>query len=140
MQSYKGKLIYLASPYSHPDPIVRESRFKRIANVAARLMEKGHFLFCPITHTHPINEAGINSPGWDFWAKYDYAMLDRCQELWIADMPGWKESVGVNAEIVHMELLQRPIYVFNHCAVCDGKELNLEKFDRLMLTPKGRIH
>lgn len=119
------KLIYLASPYSHKEDKVRFERFETIARVAAKLMSQGVYLFCPITHTHPINEAGINNPGWDFWCKYDYMMLDRCQELWIADMPGWKESVGVTAEIKYMMEANKPVFIFSAYNILNGFPLEL---------------
>jgi hypothetical protein len=125
VSDYKDKLIYLASPYSHTEHKVRIERFHRIAIVAAELMKSGYFLFCPITHTHPINEAGVNNPGWEFWCKYDCCMLDRCQELWIADMEGWNKSVGVTAEIQYMMEANKPVYLFNHANVIEGLPVKL---------------
>lgn len=112
------KLIYLASPYSHPDHSVRVNRFEVVAKVAAKLCNAGHLLFCPITHTHPINEAGVESD-WKFWGNYDRIMMDYCDELWIADMPGWQESVGVKSEIQYMMEANKPVYLFNHYNVLE---------------------
>ena len=99
-------------------------RFETIAKVAAKLCNAGHLLFCPITHTHPINEAGVRSD-WEFWAKYDKIVMDHCQELWIADMPGWKESVGVTAEIKYMRDQKKPVYIFDHLDVLEDRPVYL---------------
>lgn len=44
------KIIYLASPYSHPDKDVRELRFIQITEYAAEQVSKGNIVFSPITY------------------------------------------------------------------------------------------
>lgn len=93
------ELVYLATPYSHPDPTIMEQRF-RVANMAAaRLMEAGVFVFSPISHTHPIAVAGELPKGWDFWKAYDTTVISSCRKLIVLMQDGWKESTGVAAEI-----------------------------------------
>ena len=92
-------MIYLASPYSHDDPKVREARFQAVCRVAGRLMREGVHVFSPIAHTHPIALAGDLPKGWDFWAEFDRQMVQACEELWILRLPGWEMSTGVQAEI-----------------------------------------
>jgi hypothetical protein len=87
-------LIYLASPYSHEDPRVREWRFRAAAWYASTLMQRGWLVFSPIAHTHPIAEFGLPK-GWDFWKQYDEKFLDACGGLVVLCIDGWKESVGV---------------------------------------------
>ena len=94
-----GGLIYLASPYSHPDPEVRQQRFETVCFVAANLMREGKHIYSPIAHTHPIALKGDLPKGWDFWEQFDRKMLAACQELWVVMMDGWRESKGVAAEI-----------------------------------------
>jgi hypothetical protein len=92
-------LIYLASPYSDPDPLVRQQRFDAVCKVAARFMREGHFVFSPIAHTHPIAKAGELPLGYDYWHRYDERMFLACDALWVLMLPGWEESMGVRAEI-----------------------------------------
>lgn len=95
-----GTLIYLASPYSHADPKVREIRFKEVCKEAARLMQEGWIVFCPIAHSHPIAEYGnCDATSHDFWLVQDFGILKHCKMLFVYMMPGWKKSFGVNAEI-----------------------------------------
>jgi hypothetical protein len=94
-----NSLVYLATPYSHPDPMVREQRFLAVNKVASDLMLAGTHVFSPISHTHPIALAGDLPKGWDFWKDYDFAFLKHCRKIVVFMLDGWKESVGVTAEI-----------------------------------------
>lgn len=102
-------MIYLAAPYSHDDPAVRQQRFERINRVAARLMSDGARLFSPISHTHPICLAGRLPTGWDYWERYDRTILDACDALLVLMLDGWKESTGVAAEIDIADELGLPV-------------------------------
>ena len=97
-------LIYLSSPYSNPDPAVREQRFAAICRHAAAMMRAGKLVFSPIAHTHPIAQHGELPTGFDYWREYNEAMLDCCEELHVLMLDGWRESVGVAAEIKLAEL------------------------------------
>jgi hypothetical protein len=92
-------LVYLAVPYSHPDPSVRQWRFERVNLAAAKLMRQGLNIFSPISHTHPISEAGDLPKGWEFWEAFDRAYLTCCNKLIVLKLAGWQESVGVTSEI-----------------------------------------
>lgn len=104
-----NSLIYLAAPYSHPDPAVMDRRFHEINAVAAQLMQSGEFIFSPISHTHPIAMAGGLPTGWDFWEKYDRAILSACCEVRVLMLDGWRESRGVTAEIAIAIKLGLPV-------------------------------
>jgi hypothetical protein len=102
-------MIYLAIPYSHSDPEVREQRFQ-MANIgAARLMGQGHHVFSPISHTHPIALAGDLPLGWDFWAEYDRQILSICNTVVVLCLDGWQESKGVQAEIALAGSMDIPV-------------------------------
>lgn len=92
-------LVYLACPYSHPDRDVRLARFEAVNKVAADLMRQGLKIFSPISHTHPIAEAGELPLGWDYWHEYDHAFLSASNRLIVLMLDGWRESTGVNGEI-----------------------------------------
>jgi hypothetical protein len=91
-------LVYLASPYSDPDPSVRAARHLAACRCTAAMMRDGLHVFSPIVHGYALETHGL--PGdWDFWQGYDRLMLSRCNELAVLCLPGWRESVGVRAEI-----------------------------------------
>lgn len=92
--------LYLACPYSHDNPKVREDRFNLANQISAKLILKGHLVFSPISHTHPITATPPGLPfGWETWAKFDKAILQFCHTIAVALIDGWAESVGVKAEI-----------------------------------------
>jgi hypothetical protein len=102
-------LVYLATPYSHPDPEVRLRRFHAVNLLAAKLMAKGLLIFSPISHTHPIAEADGLPLDWEFWSRYDQVMLAACSAMIVYRQAGWEESVGVQAEITLARELGLPI-------------------------------
>lgn len=90
-------MIYLASPYSKY-PGGKEKAFKLVVAKAAELMLEGYEVFCPIAHTHPIQNI-IGDMDADWWIRQDFAVLQHCDELVIYTMPGWSESYGVGKEL-----------------------------------------
>jgi len=93
--------VYLASPYSHPDPAVRQKRFEQVCRKAADLMYDGFHVFCPIAHTHPLTEYStlLLNKDHEFWLEQDYTWLDMCDYVFVYKLPGWDKSYGVKAEI-----------------------------------------
>lgn len=95
----KPPLVYLAVPYSHPDPAVRKQRFEAANRAAGKLMKEGHHVFSPISHTHPIAEACDLPLGWDYWQAFDRAYLTHCHKIVVLKIPGWQESKRVAGEL-----------------------------------------
>lgn len=102
-EAYKAErpkhLTYLACPYSHPDPAVREQRWQAVNVAAGNLMRAGLMVFSPISHTHAIAVVGDLPTGWDYWAAFDRAYLEACNKIIVLKLPGWEESQGVAGEI-----------------------------------------
>ena len=101
-------MIYLASPYSHPDSEVREQRFQEVCFAAARLLVAGYAVFSPIVHGHPLVGCGLPID-WPFWERFDRDHLLRCDEVVVLMLDGWRESVGVAAEIQIAGELGKPV-------------------------------
>jgi len=92
-------MIYLASPYSDPDPLVREARYKAVCLKAGELMSRGYNVFSPIAHCHGITLFCDLPTGFEYWKEYDREMIAQCNILMVFMLPGWWESVGVQGEI-----------------------------------------
>jgi len=101
-------MIYLASPYSHPDANIREQRFRAVCKAAARLMRNGGIVFSPIAHGHPIAQHGLPTD-WRFWEQFDREQLACCDEVVVLLLDGWRESEGVRAEIRIAAELGKPV-------------------------------
>ena len=94
--------IYLATPYSHSDPAVRQARFEAVTKAAGELIAQGHHVFSPITHSHPIALACPDTPtDHEFWWKFNKAWIDWCDEVWILIIDGCDESLGANKEMAY---------------------------------------
>mgnify|MGYP001599269435 CR=1 FL=1 len=102
-------MIYLASPYSHPDPKIKERRFQDVCRYAAAMFRNGIHVFSPIAHTHPISVYGLWEWKWEQWKEYDLEFIAMCSEMWVLMLPGWEESVGVAAEIKIAKGLGKPV-------------------------------
>jgi len=66
-------------------------------------MSEGVLVFSPISHTHPIAMASAPHDwklplGFDYWERYDTAVLESCKALIVCCLPGWDLSAGVAAE------------------------------------------
>lgn len=106
-------MIYLASPYSHDDPTVREQRYKTVCKAAGYIMAQGHAVFSPIAHTHGIClEMGGENFSFEFWEKYDKEMINLCDEFWICQMEDWEKSKGIKAELAYAMSIGKPIKYF----------------------------
>lgn len=111
-------MIYLASPYTHPDPAVRETRFQAACRQAAEMFRCGIPVFSPIAYSHAI--AAHDLPlEWDFWARFDRAFLEVCAEVWVLTLDGWRESRGVQAEIELAHELGKPVVLVEPDALTD---------------------
>lgn len=110
-------MIYLASPYTHPDHAVMEARFDASCRAAGKLMAKGVVVFSPIAHTHPIAVQCELPRGWEFWEQFDREFVEASDRLVVLKLDGWDASKGVAAEIKIAEAAGIPV-VF-----CDFDEL-----------------
>lgn len=99
MATTPSVLIYLACPYSHPDPAVRQARFEAVNRAAAALMRQGNYVLSPISHSHPIALTGDLPLGWDYWEQYDRLLLAQCGRMVVLMLDGWRESVGIRGEV-----------------------------------------
>lgn len=120
-------LAYLACPYSHPDRSVRVSRFEAANRATAALMDRGLVVFSPISHTHPVAEQCELPKGWDFWEQFDRAYLSVCHSIYVLCIDGWRESVGVTAELKIAEELGLEVWFTNERGDCCEDPIWAEK-------------
>jgi len=112
-------MIYLASPYSHTDQAIEIQRFDAVCQAAATLMMRGVNIFSPIAHSHAIARFGLPTD-WAYWQHYDRAFIAWCDELWVLTLPGWKQSVGVLAEVRIAEEAGKPVRLIDSADVALG--------------------
>lgn len=102
-------MIYLASPYSSPDPFVRELRYLRAMEALTKMLRNWQWAYSPIVHCHELAKIGGLPTTADFWQGYNFYMLSQCAELRVLTLEGWEASIGVNAEIVEARRIGIPV-------------------------------
>jgi len=102
--------IYLAVPYSHPSPRIRDFRFVMANEAAALLICQGHHVFSPISHSHPIATAHELPKDFSFWHDFDLSFLTRwAEEVYLLELEDWDKSIGVQAELEYAKSFNLPI-------------------------------
>lgn len=108
-------LTYVASVYSqgNADAALLQKRYEVVLKwVATYLFERfqmGDVLYSPIAHNHEMAKVADLPKTWDFWRQIDMATLQHCSKMIVLQMPGWEESVGVQAEIEAAKAICIPI-------------------------------
>lgn len=115
--------IYVASPYSGSVDIM-EARFRLAETYVAWLLSSSIWCYSPIVHCHEIARRYSLPIDFDYWQKYNRAMLAKASQLHILCIDGWQASKGVKAETLFATRCGIPIkHVrrFNHKGVESGE-------------------
>lgn len=124
MATKHGLLYYLASPYSHQDLVVRETRANIAEKAAVDLLHFGIYVFAPIPYNHPWEKYKV--PGdWNFWEDFDKTFVSRCDGVIVLTIDGWDRSKGVTAEIEFARENNIPIYYLSLEDLSKGNVLEI---------------
>ena len=109
-------MIYLASPYSHPEASFREERFAQARKFVVEMIRENLVAFSPIVYAHGLAVEYNLPKGVELWWPLNADMLRHSTELWVLKLDGWAESRGIALEINAAKLLNIPVnYVdLNH--------------------------
>ena len=118
-------MIYLASPYSHRDPALRQSRYKIACRATAKLIAARIPVFSPLCNSVPAEELGGLEADHETYMAVDLPILRRCDELLIVALDGWEESLGVRREMFEALALRKPITIIDEADI-----------ERLPMVPK----
>ena len=106
-------MIYLASPYSHPDPLVVKTRYLLVMQTCAALINAGRFVWSPIVHCHEMTQLHNMPSDAEFWKHYNFDFMRRADEIMVLKIPGWDQSKGVKMEIDFAQYNNIPLYYVN---------------------------
>lgn len=120
-----GSFIYLASPYSHASDAVMIQRYEAALDFLGLAvvdpMLSGFFIFSPVATWHPVAIRKCLPKSAVFWRQTNEREMLHAHAVFILDIPGWKESVGVSFEIDFAHRLCIPVYVatpdYDRCEV-----------------------
>jgi hypothetical protein len=95
-----SKVIYIASPYNHPEDSVRIENYEKVARLSAKMVAEGGVVISPISYGHNLLNFYENFPyDWQFWENFCLSLLSKCDELLVYQIEGWDKSRGVLSEI-----------------------------------------
>lgn len=97
------KLVYVAGPYTNPDPIENTHNACREADAIYQL--SGHSLVPIVPHMTLIWHMVIPHADIDFWYNYDLAVMSRCDV--VLRLAG--ASTGADGEVREAERLGIPV-------------------------------
>lgn len=101
-------MIYLASPFSHPDPGIRAARVDAALRATVALFNHGRVVYSPIVYSAPLFDAGVGATGgYEEWEALDRRMIAACDFLWVLSIEGWRESRGIRAEVAYASELNK---------------------------------
>ena len=100
-------MIYLASPYTHPDAEVREARCKAAEDYMAYMLSNREWAISPIASTHYLATRHKLPGDHLFWMEYDARLINICDEVRVLGIPGWQESKGVKHELEYAWLAEK---------------------------------
>lgn len=92
-------MIYIASPYTHPDPSIVLSRYDETQHYCAKLFQQEHWAFSPVVHCHALAVEFKLPTDAEYWKEYNLHMLTRADELHVLQLAGWRASQGVFNEV-----------------------------------------
>ena len=107
-------LYYLASPYSHENPVVRQIRYEVTIYVASKLTKEGYSLIEPIAMCHDQSGKYGLPTGYAYWKGRDRNLIARCDGILILTLPGWDVSVGVQDELAYAKELKKDVILINY--------------------------
>ena len=100
---------YLASPYTHEDPKVRQQRYEEVQYFMGQFVLNQLPVFSPIAHSHELVTKYHLPIHIEFWKLHCEAMIRPALALWVLQLPNWDKSNGVTQEIEFATLNKIPI-------------------------------
>ena len=103
-------MIYVSSPFSHPDPEIRKYRYLMVCRYVANLLENGYRAYSPIAHSEGLCQACPQlKRTFSFWKDLDLDMLRRSDSIHVLKLDGYRQSVGVQSEIAEARSCDIPV-------------------------------
>lgn len=103
-------MIYIASPYSTADAIIRGYRYLAAFAYVAKLMDRGEICFSPIVYGHQFFVAGHAEQDFRFWRPFNDVMLRSASVVHVLMLEGWDNSSGIMHELEVSQSLNLPVH------------------------------
>ena len=92
--------IFVISPYTDDDPAIIAQRVRAAEKYIANLTQQGIVAYSTIAAMdHIVHEYELRSD-YAFWRKHCETMMECSKEVHVLQLDGWKESEGVQQEML----------------------------------------
>lgn len=92
-------MIYLASPFTHPDSEMMHYRYTAAYRYCAQQMQLGNTIFSPIVYGYVFWVTGHAEANHHWWRDFNEHMLITAQEMHVLCLLHWEDSQGIAHEI-----------------------------------------
>lgn len=96
-ESFGNRLLYLAAPYSSPEPGLTALRLEATNRAAGQLIAQGGRVYSPLTGSATLERRGCRPPEGN-WYTFDRDFLRVCDSLPLL-LTGWRDSRGMRLEL-----------------------------------------
>lgn len=111
-QNHHDSFLYIASPYTHDDPMIRQRRYEKALDFTSWLAVTYRLWgYSPIVHSHNMDMQGSSKFTHDFWLAWGLTMLRPSSGLVVFQIKGWEDSAGVDEEIELAMEIGKPVYM-----------------------------
>ena len=125
-------MYYLASPYTHPNGVIRAQRVIKAKLAVAALTQQGYTVLSPIVYYDEVVQV-MPGHGHDFKAfeTHNYRMIDRCDAMVVLTLENWRSSHGVQAEIAYCSANAKTVVYLEYDAIEHDDVLDFLMFGSL---------
>jgi len=100
------KMVYLASPftcYYESNTLkhqIERFRYDLITEIGGKLeLIYAYAFILPITMSYNTAKYMNVSGEFKYWARRDLTYISRSDEVWVVQMEGWEDSIGIREEV-----------------------------------------
>ncbi len=98
-------MIYIASPYTDPDPEVTQRRYEAVLRYCVHLVQIERVPYSPVVHFHQMAKHFDLPKDRPYWKKVNATMLRRASHLDVLCLPEWEASTGLREEIADADVM-----------------------------------
>ncbi len=103
-------MIYIASPYTDPDPEVMQRRYEAVLRYCVHLVQTEEVPYSPIVHFHQMAFHFQMPTDRVYWKKVNTTMLRKADDLHVLCLPDWTDSKGTREEVADAKVMYIPVY------------------------------
>ena len=132
--------VYLGQPYTHTSERIMVKRYKAALNMCAMIYKDGINVFSPIVHCHNIARQHGLPESFDFWRNVDFGMIAASSCIWVYQLDGWSQSVGLGQEISFARSIGKPVVQIEDDIRRDTYKLTQARLSHLQFVLKHDKH